>query len=92
MGEAYADAGADLVELGVPFSDPLADGPAIQAAGQRALEEGATLEDVLREVATPLSARVPVVLMCYSNPLMRRGFEASIGRAGSGGRVGSDRA
>jgi tryptophan synthase alpha chain len=88
VGEAYADAGADLVELGVPFSDPLADGPAIQAAGQRALEAGATLEDVLREVATPLSARVPVVLMCYSNPLMRRGFEESIAALAAAGVSG----
>ena len=50
---------ADLVELGVPFSDPLADGPAIQAAGQRALEAGATFEKVLDEVAAPLSQRFP---------------------------------
>ena len=47
IGEAYADAGADLVELGVPFSDPLADGPVIHAAGTRALAAGATLHDVL---------------------------------------------
>ena len=47
---------ADLVEVGVPFSDPLADGPAIQAAGQRALEAGATFERVLDEVAAPLAA------------------------------------
>lgn len=88
VGEAYVDAGADLIELGVPFSDPLADGPAIQAAGQVALEAGATLEDVLREVATPLAARIPVVLMCYSNPLLHRGFEASVAALAAAGVAG----
>jgi tryptophan synthase alpha chain len=76
VGRAYVDAGADLVELGVPFSDPLADGPAIQAAGHRALAGGATLEHVLEEVAAPLSERVPVVLMCYANPILARGLDA----------------
>src|SRR4051794_7379384 len=71
VGRAYARY-ADLVEVGVPFSDPLADGPAIQAAGQRALSKGATLERVLDEVAGPLSERVPVVLMCYANPIFAR--------------------
>jgi tryptophan synthase alpha chain len=74
VGRAYAE-NADLVELGVPFSDPLADGPAIQVAGQRALEAGTTLELVLDEVAAPLSRAVPVVIMCYVNPLLARGFE-----------------
>jgi tryptophan synthase alpha chain len=74
VGRIYAKY-ADLVEVGVPFSDPLADGPAIQAAGQRALAAGATLERVLDEVAAPLSASVPVVLMCYANPIFARGFE-----------------
>ena len=75
IGEAYAQAGADLVELGVPFSDPLADGPAIQLAGQRALEAGATFERVLEEVARPLIGRVPMVLMCYANQLMAYGLD-----------------
>jgi tryptophan synthase alpha chain len=66
---------ADLVEVGVPFSDPLADGPAIQAAGQRALESGATLERVLDEVAAPLAESVPAVVMCYANLIFTRGFE-----------------
>jgi tryptophan synthase alpha chain len=74
VGRAYAKH-ADLVEIGVPFSDPLADGPEIQAAGHRALEAGATLERVLDEVAAPLAETLPVVLMCYSNPIVRRGFE-----------------
>jgi tryptophan synthase alpha chain len=74
VGHIYAKH-ADLIEIGVPFSDPLADGPVIQAAGQRALEAGATLERVLNEVAAPLSESVPVVLMCYANPIFARGFE-----------------
>src|SRR4051795_4356503 len=78
VGRAYAEH-ADLVELGVPFSDPLADGPAIQAAGQRALEAGATLERVLDEVAAPLAQEVPVVAMCYVNPLIARGFKRAVG-------------
>jgi tryptophan synthase alpha chain len=74
VARVYA-AHADLVEVGVPFSDPLADGPAIQAAGQRALEAGATLERVLDEVAAPLAESVPVVVMCYANPIFTRGFD-----------------
>jgi len=74
IGVAYADAGADLVELGVPFSDPLADGPVIHAAGTRALREGTTLHHVL-EVGMAVAQRVPVVLMCYSNLVFARGIE-----------------
>jgi tryptophan synthase alpha chain len=74
VGHVYAKH-ADLVELGVPFSDPLADGPAIQAAGQQALAAGATLERILDRVAAPLAQSVPVVLMCYANPIFARGFE-----------------
>jgi len=75
VGEAYAEAGADLIEVGIPFSDPLADGPAIQLAGQRALEAGATFERVLEEVTSPLANHVPVVVMCYANVLMTYGLE-----------------
>jgi len=71
---AYAEAGADLIELGVPFSDPLADGPVIHAAGTAALRAGATVEAVL-ELARPLAGRVPVVVMCYANPIAIRGNE-----------------
>ena len=74
IGEAYAEAGADLVELGVPFSDPLADGPVIHAAGTEALAAGATLHDVL-EVGRALAEAVPVVLMCYANLVLARGPE-----------------
>src|SRR5205823_5645451 len=62
IGLAYADGGADLVELGVPFSDPLADGPVIHAAGTAALRAGATVHDVLG-VAAALAERIPVVVM-----------------------------
>jgi tryptophan synthase alpha chain len=74
IGVAYAEAGADLVELGVPFSDPLADGPVVHAAGTAALRAGATLPAVL-DVARHIAAHVPVVLMCYSNPILSQGLE-----------------
>jgi tryptophan synthase alpha chain len=74
IGEACAEAGADLLELGVPFSDPLADGPVIHAAGTAALAAGATLHGVL-EVARALTESVPVVLMCYANLVLARGTE-----------------
>ncbi len=74
VGRTYADY-ADLIEVGVPFSDPLADGPAIQAAGQVALEAGATLEGVLEEVTLPLAGHARVVLMCYANQLMAYGLD-----------------
>jgi tryptophan synthase alpha chain len=75
IGEAYADGGADLVELGVPFSDPLADGPVIHAAGVEALRAGATVEQIL-ELGAALAPRLPVVVMTYANIVYARGFEA----------------
>jgi tryptophan synthase alpha chain len=74
IGLAYARAGADLVELGMPFSDPLADGPVIHAAATRALAAGATVAGVL-EVARSVSRQVPVVVMCYANLIFMRGLE-----------------
>jgi len=74
IGEACAEAGADLVELGVPYSDPLADGPVIHAAGSAALRAGARLDDVL-DVGGALSEQLPVVLMCYANLVYARGLE-----------------
>jgi tryptophan synthase alpha chain len=74
IGLAYAEGGADLVELGVPFSDPLADGPVIHAAGTAALEAGATVHGVL-EVGRALAESLPVVLMCYANLVLARGPE-----------------
>jgi tryptophan synthase alpha chain len=74
IGRACASAGADVVELGVPFSDPLADGPVIHAAGSAALASGATVEGVL-DVAHELAREVPVVVMCYANQILARGVE-----------------
>ncbi len=71
VAHAYAES-ADLVELGVPFSDPLADGPTIHAAGTKALAGGATLETAL-EICRGISARVPVVFMVYSNMVLAHG-------------------
>jgi tryptophan synthase alpha chain len=74
IGVEYARAGADLIELGVPFSDPLADGPVIHAAATAALRSGVTLPDVL-SIARAIAEHVPVVLMCYANPIMSRGVD-----------------
>jgi tryptophan synthase alpha chain len=74
IGEAYVAGGADLIELGVPFSDPLADGPVIHAAATAALAAGVTLADVVA-LGSELGREVPVVLMCYVNPIMARGLE-----------------
>ncbi len=71
-----AEAGADLIELGVPFSDPMADGPTIQAASERALAAGMTLAGVLEIVAeVRRSSQIPLVLMGYYNPIFRYGIE-----------------
>jgi tryptophan synthase alpha chain len=74
IARAYADSGADLVELGIPFSDPLADGPLIHEAGTTALRAGATVHDALA-VAAAIADRLPVVVMCYANPILARGLE-----------------
>ena len=72
VAAAYADSGADLIELGVPFSDPLADGPTIHAAATAALEGGATLATAL-EVCRSISDRVPVIFMAYANMVLAHG-------------------
>jgi tryptophan synthase alpha chain len=72
VAAAYVDSGADLIELGVPFSDPLADGPTIHAAATAALEAGATLATAL-EVCRSVSDRVPVVFMAYANMVLAQG-------------------
>lgn len=75
--QALDRAGADVLEVGVPFSDPLADGPVIQRATERAIAAGATLRTVLAMVkAVRPSLRAPVVLFSYANPLLRMGVEA----------------
>lgn len=87
IGEAYVDGGADLIELGVPFSDPLADGPVIHAAGTKALENGTTVDDVLG-VCEQLSRRVPVIMMMYANLVLARGAEAFAQRIAARGASG----
>ena len=92
IGAACAEAGADLVELGVPFSDPLADGPVIHAAGTRALQAGATLHGVVG-AASRIAERVPVVLMCYANLVFARGadrFAAELAEAAVSGLIVPD--
>jgi tryptophan synthase alpha chain len=92
VADAYAE-NADLIELGIPFSDPLADGPTIHAAATAALEAGATLESSLR-VCDSVSARVPVVLMVYANMVLAHGGAAEFARhaaaAGAAGAIVPD--
>jgi len=85
--EAAAGAGADLIELGVPFSDPLADGPVIHAAGTEALAAGVTPDDVLG-ICEAVGAKLPVVLMVYANVVMSAGLDAYTARAASAGAAG----
>jgi tryptophan synthase alpha chain len=93
IGLAYVEAGADLIELGVPFSDPLADGPVIHAAGTAALRAGATLERVLAIGAELARRGAAVVVMCYANPILARGVERfadALERSGASGLIVPD--
>ncbi|MEP6690197.1 MAG: tryptophan synthase subunit alpha [Gemmatimonadaceae bacterium] len=81
-----ADAGADVIEVGVPFSDPLADGPIIQASSQRALEQGMNYSRTLELIAR-VTLTVPVVLFSYLNPVMAAG-ESALTRAADAGAHG----
>lgn len=90
---ALAEAGADIIELGVPFSDPLADGPTIQRASERALQAGASLAGVLelvRRIRKPGSAasEIPLVLFTYFNPLLQMGVEKFAESAADAGADG----
>jgi tryptophan synthase alpha chain len=91
---ALAEAGADVIELGVPFSDPLADGPTIQRASERALKSGTTLAGVLELVRRiRQSSQVPLVLFSYYNPILQMGLEkfaASAAQAGADGVLATD--
>jgi tryptophan synthase alpha chain len=90
--EAYADAGADLVELGVPFSDPLADGPVIHAAATKALTARATFDSVL-EAGRAVAERLPVIPMVYANMVLARGAKAyaqALSDAGMAGTIVPD--
>jgi tryptophan synthase alpha chain len=84
--EALERGGADLIELGVPFSDPVADGPVIQRAGQRALAAGTTLRKVL-EMAAEIRRRseIPLLLFTYLNPVLRYGLDALAREAAASG-------
>jgi tryptophan synthase alpha chain len=91
---ALADAGADVIELGVPFSDPLADGPTIQRASERALKAGASLAGVLELVRRIReTSQVPLVLFTYFNPVLQMGLEkfaAAAAHAGADGVLVTD--
>jgi tryptophan synthase alpha chain len=80
-------AGVDIIELGLPFTDPMADGPTIQLAGQRALEQGMTLDRTLQMVRDFRAAddRTPIVLMGYYNPIYSRGVETFLTQAKEAG-------
>jgi tryptophan synthase alpha chain len=88
IARAYADAGADLVELGIPFSDPLADGPVIHAAATAALQAGATLESAL-EACREIASEIPVVAMCYSNMILSTGVDEFASRLAEAGTAGA---
>ena len=79
VAQAYIDAGADLIEFGLPFSDPLADGPVIHGAAVDALANGAVIEKILDGVG-PIAAQVPVLAMTYFNLIEARGVERFLGR------------
>src|SRR5438309_2519694 len=74
---AAIDAGADVIELGVPFSDPVADGPVIQRASERAVKNGTSMRDVLRLAAEVRAARphAGLIIFSYLNPILRFGME-----------------
>jgi tryptophan synthase alpha chain len=84
---ALVESGADIIELGVPFSDPMADGPVIQRASERALKNGVGLNQVIGYVREfrATDRRTPVVLMGYANPLERMGLELFAARASEAG-------
>ncbi|XZO03479.1 MAG: tryptophan synthase subunit alpha [Microcoleus sp.] len=83
------DNGADAIELGVPYSDPLADGPVIQAAATRALQHGTRLDDVLEMVAkVSPNLRSPIILFTYYNPILYRGIETFLQQIKSAGVQG----
>src|SRR5207302_9270303 len=90
--QAVDEAGAEVIELGLPFSDPIADGPVLQAAATRALSAGATVRGVLA-MAGKLRLRAPVVAMGYMNPVERMGapaFAKALREAGLCGAIVPD--
>ncbi len=90
---AMVDGGVDLVEVGLPYSDPVMDGPVIQAAADRALAGGTRTADVLDVVSAVAALGVPTVVMTYWNPVERHGvdrFAADLARAGGSGLITPD--
>lgn len=87
--ERLDQSGADLIELGVPYSDPLADGPVIQAAATRALQRGTRFEQVL-EVVQQVSPRLrsPIILFTYYNPILNRGIDSFLQQIATAGVKG----
>ncbi|MDX2073190.1 MAG: tryptophan synthase subunit alpha [Alphaproteobacteria bacterium] len=87
MLAALAENGADIIEIGIPFSDPMADGPVIQAAGLRALKSGASLAKILAMVVEfrKTNTTTPIILMGYYNPIYRYGPEAFCADAAKAG-------
>ncbi|MFN2544701.1 MAG: tryptophan synthase subunit alpha [Actinomycetota bacterium] len=85
--QELAGAGADAIEVGIPFSDPVMDGPVVQEASKRALDAGATPERVMAVVADA-SVGAPVVLMTYLNPVLAAGFDRFLGMAREAGVAG----
>lgn len=86
--ETLAEAGSDLIEVGIPFSDPIADGPTIQASSQRALDRGVTPRAILDVIAPIASSLPPLVLMGYTNTALRHGFDEFAKRASEAGASG----
>jgi len=84
--QALEEGGADIIELGVPFTDPLADGPVIQAANERALAGGTDLDGILHFVqGLRQSSEIPILLMTYYNPLLRQGLDEIARRVAEAG-------
>ncbi|MCM0621575.1 tryptophan synthase subunit alpha [Nocardioides bruguierae] len=91
--KVMVDAGCDVIEIGLPYTDPVMDGPTVQAAAQQALEGGTRTADVLRTVEAVAATGVPTLVMTYWNPVERYGvekFAASLGDAGGAGLITPD--
>ena len=91
--KAMVAAGCDVIEVGLPYSDPVMDGPTIQAAAQQALEAGTRTSDVLRAVEAVAATGTPTVVMTYWNPVVRYGverFAADLANAGGAGLITPD--
>src|SRR3954452_24459596 len=86
--KAIVDTGCDVIEVGLPYSDPVMDGPTIQAAAQRALEGGVRTRDVLRTVEAVAATGTPTLVMTYWNPVERYGVERSAADLASAGGAG----